>query len=203
MQTQTLHSGFSDLAIDSQASFRATMDAMARPGKIVDSPKPITAPAPLNPTMAMLTLTLCDFDSTVWLDENLAQNDDARKFIAFHTSAPIVESKKDAQFALISEPTLIGNLSDFALGTDEYPDRSTTLIIQVDALANQNDVRLSGPGIEFTTDLNVAGLPNDFWTQAQANNQLFPRGLDFIFATDSQLACLPRSTKINLNAETA
>jgi len=203
MENNAVFSGFSDLARDSQASFRATMDAMAHPGKIVVAPIQVDAPAPLTPTTAMLVLTLCDFDSPLWLDHELVANQQVRQFIAFHTSAPIVKNKADAQFAIITDVKELENIRSFALGTDEYPDRSTTLITQVNALSHQDGVTLTGPGIEFSTQLNVSNLGPAFWTQAQANSQLFPRGVDFIFATQTQLACLPRSTKINAKSEAA
>ena len=203
MNAAPTYLGFGDLARDAQASFRATMDAMARPGTIKSTPVPVNAPQPLNPTMAMLALTLCDFDSPIWLDDNITQSEAAKSFIAFHTSAPVTKDKSAAQFALLTSPASISNLSEFAQGTDEYPDRSTTLIIQVDAISNAPFATLSGPGIETTASLSVEGLDETFWSQAQRNSQLFPRGIDFIFVSDTQLCCLPRSTKINLTREAA
>ena len=203
MNAAPTYLGFADLARDAQASFRATMDAMARPGTIKTTPVPVNAPQPLNPTMAMLALTLCDFDSPIWLDDNITQSEAAKSFIAFHTSAPVTKDKATAQFALLTSPASIGNLSEFAQGTDEYPDRSTTLIIQVGAISNSPFVTLSGPGIETTASLSVEGLDETFWSQAQRNSQLFPRGVDFIFVSDTQLCCLPRSTKISLTREAA
>lgn len=195
--------GFANLALDSQASFRSAMNAMAHPGQIENAPVHTHAPSPLNATAAMLVLTLCDFDSPIWLDNELASCPDVRQFIAFHTSAPIVKDKSEAQFAIISDKSALNDVASFAKGSAEYPDRSTTLIIQVDTLSNHDGVCLTGPGIEFSTQLNIANLPDDFWSQARSNNRLFPRGVDFIFTTNTQLACLPRSTRINVTNEAA
>lgn len=201
MSQPKIYPGFNNLAQDAQRAFRATMDAMARPGTIEGTPVPLNAPAPLNATAAMLALTLCDFDSPIWLDESLYTSNEVTSFLSFHTSAPITKDKKEAQFAFFSNIDAVGDIGAFAQGTDEYPDRSTTLIIQVEALKNEGEIILEGPGIETTSTLRIAGATPEFWDLAQKNHKQFPRGVDFIFATPNELACLPRSTKINQIAE--
>lgn len=201
MSDAKIYAGFSQPAQDSQRAFRATMDAMARPGTIEPTPVPITAPSPLDPTAAMLALTLCDFDSPIWLDETFAANADVSQFFSFHTSAPVVQDKSEAQFAFFSSFESVGDIAQLAQGSDEYPDRSTTLIIQVDELSANGDISLKGPGIETTASLNVRGAPLSFWEMVQQNNRLFPRGVDFIFAAPNKLVCLPRSTKVTILEE--
>ncbi len=66
----------------------------------------------------------------------------------------------------------------FALGTPEYPDRSTTLAIQVDTLTEGGRLILSGPGIRVTSSLRAGGLPSDFVSRMQDIRALFPRGVD-------------------------
>ncbi|WP_029040456.1 phosphonate C-P lyase system protein PhnH [Cucumibacter marinus] len=188
--------GFTDPAIQSQAAFRAVMDAMARPGRIYKAPELITAPAPMNPVAAMIALTLVDFDTPVWLDHGLAQSEDLNRFLAFHTGAPVTSDKTEAAFAFFANPQKLGDIANFALGTDTYPDRSTTLILQVEALTNASGETLKGPGIETERRLGVAPLQPDFWQMAAANAALYPRGIDIIFCTATELACLPRSTRI-------
>lgn len=189
-------SGFEDPTMQSQAAFRAVMDAMAHPGRIYTTPEPMTAPAPLNNTAAMVALSLCDFDTPIWLDHDLANSKELAQYLTFHTGAPITKDPKNATFAFISNPKKIGLLSQFALGSDEYPDRSTTLVLQVEALTNSAGVVLSGPGIQTTTNFGAAPLPEPIWEMARENHTLYPRGVDMIFCSSTELACLPRSTKI-------
>lgn len=187
---------FTDPAMQSQAGFQAVMQAMSRPGTIVEAPVPLEAPTPLNPVAAMVALTLCDYDTPVWLDPVLAESADLKSWLAFYTGAPLARTRKEACFAFISSSRHLGDLSQFAQGTDTYPDRSTTLIVQAEAVSNSAGARLSGPGIETATTLGISPLPDKFWSCARANNALFPRGVDLVFCTRVSLACLPRSTRI-------
>jgi alpha-D-ribose 1-methylphosphonate 5-triphosphate synthase subunit PhnH len=81
-------------------------------------------------------------------------------------------------------------LSAFPVGTSEYPDRSTTLIVEQNELTA--GALLTGPGIKDTAGLN---LPET--AAFQTNRAMFPLGLDFVFTCGNQLAALPRSTIVN------
>lgn len=199
MQTATVAPvapGFSDLTIQSQSAFRAIMKAMAEPGLIVAAPEPVPAPAPLSPVAAMVALTLCDYDTPVWLDAGLGGSERLKHFLTFHTGAPLTADKKQAAFAFIADAAHLEDLSSFAPGSDEYPDQSTTLVIQAGALTNAAGAVLEGPGIETSRHFSTVPLPSAFWAMAKANHALYPRGVDLIFVIDNTLACLPRSTRI-------
>lgn len=192
--------GFADPVFDAQSLFRAVMMAMARPGTI-ETVAPVCAPpAPLTATAAAVALSLADFETPLWLDQALAASDAASSYLAFHTGAPFADATHDAAFALISQPRRMPPFSAFAQGSAEYPDRSTTLILQVDTLANDDGVTLSGPGIETERTFSAAPLPPIFWQEAERNRALFPRGIDVIFAADGRVAALPRSTMIAVEA---
>ena len=82
-------------------------------------------------------------------------------------------------------------LTQYPIGTPEYPDRSATLIVESPDLS-QSGATLTGPGIEKTASLSLPDL------QAfKSNHALFPLGLDFIFTSGNRLAALPRSTKVS------
>ena len=68
MPDGTIAPGFADPVFDSQATFRAALDALARPGRVAALPPVLTPPAPLNPATAALCLTLADLDTPLWLD---------------------------------------------------------------------------------------------------------------------------------------
>lgn len=196
MRTAPQLPGFADLTTQSQAAFHTIMNAMAHPGEIAAAPHPTAAPQPLGPVAAMVALTLCDYDTAIWLDGPQDGLADLRHFLSFHTGAHVTDDPAQADFAFIFDPKSLEDLSRFAQGTDEYPDRSTTLVIAVEAMTNAAGAMLEGPGIETARTFSAAPLPTAFWAKARANNGLYPRGVDMIFVSDTSLACLPRSTRI-------
>jgi len=111
-----------------------------------------------------------------------------RDWVAFHTGAPVVEADR-AMFALGTWPALAPR-DRFAIGTPDYPDRSATLIVEVERLAATGP-RLTGPGIEAEARLALPEI-----TAFRANRALFPLGLDFFFTAGDRLAALPRSTTV-------
>ena len=193
--TARLETGFADAARDSQRVFRAIMTAMARPGTVVALDAGLAPPDPLAPGTAALALALCDFETPVWLDPALA-NPEAVAWLRFHTGAPVVEAPGKAAFAFAASPLGLPDLEAFALGSPEYPDRSTTVIVQLRSLDAGAGWRLDRPGIESAATLAPAPLPRDFVARRAALRPLFPRGLDFVFVVERQAAALPRTTVI-------
>jgi len=186
MQAQTLSGGFDNPAVQSAHAFRSVMEAMARPGQIQD----ITGaepPAPLSIAAGSVLLTLCDTDTPVYLAGE-ADHADVRAWLAFHTGAPLT-GPSHAMFAMGAWDALMP-ISSYPIGTSEYPDRSTTLIVECAGL-EATGATLRGPGIKSKAALS---LPE---TRAfQDNRALFPLGLDFIFTCGARLAALPRSTEV-------
>ncbi len=186
MQAAALEGGFQDVPVEAAFAFRQIMTAMARPGTIraVDGAVP---PAPMSVAAGAVVLTLCDPDTPLFLSPTL-DTPEVRSWITFYTGAPFAAAK-DAAFALGAWDDL--SLDAFSVGTPEYPDRSTTLIVAVDHLANEG-ATLQGPGIKDSATLSLPEV------QAfQRNAALFPLGLDFIFTCQHRLAALPRTTRVS------
>ena len=181
--------GFADPVRDSQAVFRAVLDATARPGRIHRVMAPAEPHPPLGRATAALILTLVDAETPLWLDREAAP---AREWIAFHCGAPAA-AVAGARFAVALGPVA---LSDFQDGTDEEPETSATLILQVSALGEGQRLLLSGPGLERPAELFVDGLPGAFVPQWAANRARFPRGIDVILCAGDDLAVLPRTARI-------
>jgi len=186
-----IHAAFADTPRESQRVFRAVMSAMARPGLIVEVDAGFAPPAPLNAAAAAVLLTLADFETTVWADTG---STDAAQFLRFHTGARLIDDPAAATFALLTDPQAAPALETFAQGTPDYPDRSATLIMQVEAFGQ--DWRLTGPGIDGETRFSAGPLPGAFVSQWRGNHARFPQGVDIVFASSGQIAALPRSTEI-------
>src|SRR2546430_7595423 len=129
-----LPAGFADKVLSAQSTFRSVMDAMARPGGVQRVAAAAAAPAPMMHGTAAIALTLFDHDTPVWLDPRMTATSDVAKWLKFHTSAPVIADSSIASFALIGDPQSLPVLDRFALGSNEYPDRSTTLVLQVESL---------------------------------------------------------------------
>jgi alpha-D-ribose 1-methylphosphonate 5-triphosphate synthase subunit PhnH len=183
-----LSPGFADPVADAQMCFRAVLDAMARPGRVL-AVGLVSTPTPLCASAAAVLLTLADHETPLWLDEAAAPS---RVWISFHTGAPIV-SPETAMFVLaFSLPDLDG----LAKGSDELPETSATVILQVKSLTTGRRFVLEGPGLREPGTVTVDGLPPDFVTIWQQNHGLYPRGIDLILCCGHQLTALPRSVSI-------
>jgi len=194
--TQAIDGGFADPVFNAQTVFRAVMDAMARPGSVQPLPVFARPPAPLSATAGAIALALCDNDTPLWLDPALQASTAVKSWLGFHTGAPLANTPADAHFALIANPAEMAALDGFSQGTQDYPDRSTTLILQVGNLVFGAPLLLEGPGIEKAATIAPAQMPRHFVEQWKQNISRFPRGVDIILAAPDGVACLPRTTRI-------
>ena len=131
MAVAAIAPGFADPVFDAQKAFRTVMDAMAHPGRIYELQTALAPPAPLSPVAAAVLLTLADFETTLWLGETLTKKPAVADWLRFHTGTVLTGDPGEATFAAIADPDRLPPLGAFAQGTLDYPDRSTTLILQV------------------------------------------------------------------------
>ncbi|QIG47778.1 phosphonate C-P lyase system protein PhnH [Nordella sp. HKS 07] len=193
MSTELL-SGFPDQARGSAQAFRQMLDAMAQPGRVLALTPDFEAPAPLFASTAAICLTLCDYDTPLWLDETLRQAP-VTDYLRFHTGARIESAMTQASFLLCTPASAAEALAHADRGNAEYPDASATLIIQLTDFGGEM-LTLEGPGIKDRRHFTTCGLDSRFWTLMDDNHQLFPLGVDVYFAAPREIAALPRSTHI-------
>lgn len=180
--------GFADPVADAQSCFRAVLDALSHPGRVRCVPS-VEAPDPLCPAAAAVLLTLVDQETALWLDPAAAT---AFGWITFHTGAPAAEPAAAAFVLALSLP----DLTNVPAGTDEAPEESATVIVQVRSLDRGARFELAGPGLREPAVLAVDGLPADFAARWAANHALFPRGVDLLLCAGDRVAALPRSVSI-------
>lgn len=198
MEHLVVEGGFAEPVMQAQQGFKSLMDALANPGRIQPLAFELAPPAPLTRELAAIALTMCDHDSPVWLDPSLVESDAVVAWLRFHTGAPIVTEPREAQFALIADLSAMPPLDRFALGTDEYPDRSTTLAVMVPSLEGGAPLKLRGPGIKDEAFVSPAGLGADFLAQWAENREQFPRGVDLLLLAEGQVLGLPRTTRVSM-----
>ena len=182
--------GFTDPVADAQAAFRAVLDAMSRPGRLVQTGAGLHPPAPLCRAAGAILLTLLDADTPVWLDAAFGP---ARDWIAFHCGAPAADAPRARFAAGFGLPPL----HRFDAGTDEAPETGATLVVQVSRLGAGTPYRLRGPGIPDEGSLLVDGLPERFVQDWAENHEQFPRGIDLLLCAGTSLVALPRSVRVD------
>jgi alpha-D-ribose 1-methylphosphonate 5-triphosphate synthase subunit PhnH len=191
-----LPAGFADKVLSAQSVFRSVMDAMARPGSVQRIASAAGAPVGMMRGTAAIALTLFDHDTPVWLDGRMLATADVAKWLKFHTSAPVIADSSIASFALVGDPENLPALDRFAFGNNEYPDRSTTLILQIESLTDGPVVELQGPGIDGSAALRASIQPRDLFERLSINAALFPRGIDVVLVHDDSIVAIPRTTRL-------
>jgi alpha-D-ribose 1-methylphosphonate 5-triphosphate synthase subunit PhnH len=190
----TLAAGFADPVLDAQATFRAVLEALARPGLVQRAGAGLAPPAGLEPAAYAMTLALLDAETELWLSPAL-RGGAVTESLRFHCGCPLIEEPGAAAFALVGAPDAPA-LASFAAGDDRYPDRSTTVIWQLPALDGGPSVVLAGPGVHGTVAIAPTGLPPDVWAQWAANHAVYPRGIDLVLVAGEALIGLPRSVAV-------
>jgi alpha-D-ribose 1-methylphosphonate 5-triphosphate synthase subunit PhnH len=194
--------GFADPTRESQAAFRAVLDALAHPTRSYSLAGPAQPPAALGPGLGAIALTVLDEDATVWLGGALAEDAEAIAWLGFHTGARVVEEPASADFAFIA-PDALPPLDSFRLGTDEAPHLSTTIVldvrgVQCDSPRDVHHFTATGPGINVSAELDAPWQDGiaDFAAQWRANTRLFPRGVDLLIVDEASVSALPRTTQL-------
>jgi alpha-D-ribose 1-methylphosphonate 5-triphosphate synthase subunit PhnH len=187
---ETRFPGFADPVLDGQACFRAVLDAMSRPGRVLPVVPPPEVPPGLSPAAAAVLLTLVDAATPLRLAAGAA----AEAWVRFHCGCPLAEG--GAAFVLDPAAALL----DLDAGTEEEPERSATLILEVASLEEgpvaPGSWRLTGPGIRDAHRLRVTGAPAGFVADWARNRARFPRGVDAILCAGARIAALPRTVRI-------
>ncbi|MFH0256704.1 phosphonate C-P lyase system protein PhnH [Vibrio rumoiensis] len=216
--------GFGDTIHDSQYCFRQLLTAMSQPGTLVEL-NLAQGFGCMMPASTQVLLALADNSTPVWLSNGFANDIAIRENLNFHLGCAILSSQKGAgplsgiqqkpSFGVISQQDMANfdwSQTSFFVGCEEYPDRSTTVIVEVAGLStvpcslSESDgeppvvLRLSGPGIEHEARVVVQSLSSTAISAmlSQRKTHKFPLGLDFILVSGEQVVALPRSTTVEV-----
>lgn len=162
------------------ATFEALMWAMARPGTIHDLPE----------GLADLVLALVDRECKVMVD------DPALARLVATTGATLVPASQADHAFCLSADRALAVLTALPAGSALYPDQGATLVLPAQ-LGQGAPLRLSGPGIDGTSDLCIGGLPEGFLA-ARAARCRYPEGIEIAFVDGRRVMGLPRSTTVEV-----
>jgi alpha-D-ribose 1-methylphosphonate 5-triphosphate synthase subunit PhnH len=184
--------GFADPVHDAQGVFRCVLNALSRPGHVFELDAHAGA-STLGSAMAQVLLCLTDDDTPVWWQQ---QDLEAAQWLRFHTGACVTQSPDAAAFAVLRSTSGLPVLDMFGSGSADAPEHSTTLLLEVPSLVSGPAVEWRGPGINGMQVVRIAGLPDGFWMQWQANHAAFPQGVDIVFTCANAVLGLPRTTRV-------
>lgn len=190
-----LCAGFEDPVQESQQVFRRVLTALSEPGTLQNLPVK-ESPEGVHNASYQICLALLDAQTPLWIAPSL-KTATLVSALRFHCGCRLVDEPGQAEFALIT-PDFDGDLTRFAQGSHEYPDRSTTLIVQVESLNAASDWTLSGPGIDGVRRVGIAGLDPRWSGMLDENRRRFPCGVDFLFTAGPGLMGLPRTTHVEV-----
>lgn len=200
----SLGAGFVNEAFGSQAVFRAVLQALSHPGRCVALAHDAQTPAVGHAASAAVLLALLDSDCSLWLSPRLAASD-AGTWLRFHTGCTLVSEPGLARFVWVAQGDGLPALQSLVQGSDTYPDQSATCVVDVAyatvaTAGTAGAWRLTGPGIQGGTALQVDGLPDDFEAQWAANHAVFPCGVDVLLGAAGHIVGLPRTTRATRTA---
>jgi alpha-D-ribose 1-methylphosphonate 5-triphosphate synthase subunit PhnH len=194
LDLSTIGRGFPDPCMDGQRVFRQCLAALSHPGRVIQIASEAEAPLGVGVAACAILLALPDHDTHLWLSPSFTP--DAGAYFRFHTGCPITKSQGDADFALIHAIAELPPLPSFKCGSEEYPDHSATVIIEVPSMASDHGMRLNGPGILGEARLFIPGISREFLAQWPASHKLFPRGVDILFTSGAMACSLPRTIQL-------
>jgi alpha-D-ribose 1-methylphosphonate 5-triphosphate synthase subunit PhnH len=193
--------GFADPTRDAQRAFRSILAALALPTRPRPLPELAEPPAALGAGLAAVALTLLDEDSVVWLGGALGDDAETTAWLAFHTGARRADDPAAADF-VITAPDALPPLESLALGTDEAPHLSATVMLDVRGAADGTarftalTFEAQGPGIDGTAALAAPWAGDGFAAAWRNNNDQFPRGVDLLLVDADTVTGLPRTTRL-------
>jgi alpha-D-ribose 1-methylphosphonate 5-triphosphate synthase subunit PhnH len=187
--------GFPSPVNDAQKIFRGLLTAMSEPGTLIRIGTLVHPPGTLNKAGYAIALTLLDRGSSLYLSPSLSQ-DEIIATLGFHCQVICNQQYSLVDFAFCSEHDWPA-LNALKIGTEAYPDQSTTLVIQCDSFERGPTLTASGPGIETTQTIRCSAFNGDLLSQREQLNQMQPLGIDMIFTCDHRFFCLPRTTEIH------
>jgi alpha-D-ribose 1-methylphosphonate 5-triphosphate synthase subunit PhnH len=196
-----------DEVFDSQATFRALLDSMSRPGKICQVPlRPYRSPPNgFCPPALTILKTLCDHRVSFSLG-SANETPEWIRYLEMNLAAPFQPVEK-ADYVLFDGAGFDPYFARLNRGSLEFPEKSATALICVTRLSDTQGepdgpvcgLVLAGPGVKGQTRLSAAGLDPGYVTGRQRTIRYFPMGADlFLFDGLGRVAGIPRTSMVEV-----
>ncbi len=182
-----------DEVFDSQKVFRRLLEAMANPGRRCSIQLQSEKLFGDDPAVLAVAMTLLDAGVSFCALENPTLTE---QILLLTHAKPV--SLEQADYLFVSSVDQLPMIVESAKeGTLENPHASATLIVGLPDVQGEQEVRLSGPGVDgqLTTT-----LPNALAEAVRLRDEQeyeYPQGIDYIFLLpESDLLCIPRLVKM-------
>jgi alpha-D-ribose 1-methylphosphonate 5-triphosphate synthase subunit PhnH len=196
-----------DEVFDSQATFRALLDSMSRPGKICQVPlRPYRSPPNgFCPPALTILKTLCDHRVSFSLGTANEMSEWIR-YLEMNLAAPFQPVEK-ADYVLFNGAEFDAGFARLNCGSLEFPEKSATALICVNELSDKRgeaqgavcSLVMAGPGVKGQTRLSAAGLDPGYVTGRQRTIRYFPMGVDlFLVDGKGRVAGIPRTSMVEI-----
>jgi alpha-D-ribose 1-methylphosphonate 5-triphosphate synthase subunit PhnH len=206
-----MSAGFSNEAFGSQAVFRVVLTALSEPGQWREVSSDAPAPEQGQSAAAAVLLALLDPDCVLWVSPEFTKGS-APAWLRFHTGCRLTNVPHEANFLWFHALDSLLPFTEFALGSDEYPDQSATVLIDVmpkqNATLNIPALTLTGPGIKeavhvvLSEQIDISEEKfNGLIASLQSNQVNFPRGADTLLCAGTRILGLPRTTCLRKSEE--
>ncbi len=182
-----------DEVFDSQKVFRCLLEAMSNPGRRCSIQLQSKKLFGGNPDMLALAMTLLDAGVSFCAPEN----PELTEQILLLTHAEPVSLKEADYIFITSGAQLRAIVENAKEGTLENPHASATLIVNLSDGGENQNVRLSGPGVNGQL---LKTFPNALVGAVRLRDEQdyeYPQGIDYIFILPkSELLCVPRLVRM-------
>lgn len=182
--TATLHPVWTEHT--QQQLYRRILETMAYPGRIADCAGILAGERMLIGVAATLidhSVSLGDPDAIIPLEY--------RGMIGARDALP-----DDADWLVADGRARPPKTWRPRLGSITQPEISATLILTGLTLGQGRGLRLTGPGIETTTEVAIRGLDPEWVETRRRWCARPPIGIDLILVDETRVLCLPRTTTI-------
>ncbi|GGB00864.1 phosphonate C-P lyase system protein PhnH [Agarivorans gilvus] len=197
---QHISNGFSQPVQHAQQCFRQILKALSEPGTKVTL-QHHAGFAPLNAAASQILLSLCDQDTSLYLSPELTTTESdlssAWQNLAFHNGIKASNAEL-ADFVVLNQQCNI-KLNQLKAGTELSPEQSATVIVQSNSFSSGPRLKLSGPGIADSRELQLGELNEGLLNYLVKPSQRFPLGLDFMFCHQDSLIAVSRTTQLELS----
>lgn len=176
-----------------QKVFKAVMQAMANPGRIVEIGKLAE-----KPMLFRICETLLDQEirfAVIGRGVEKGMIEDIYVLTGCHCV-----SMETADFVVVTGGSSDGSLKKISVGVLDRPEKGATVLYPVDGFNKAGDVglKLSGPGINGESMVEIRGVEAEDMAIAAQLNGGFPLGIDLLLFDASSVLAVPRSTKIEI-----